>query len=102
MIVNDSLSDGLDMIEVFHDVGKIGWFKTVGWFVILNILNVIFLIIAFGLMLIPYIGIIVAAFLVFSFMRLFNSYSLGLLYRDAHIINKKEIQDEIVVSETKS
>ena len=41
-------------------------------------------------MLIPYVGVIISAFFMLTFTRLFNSYSVGLLYSDAYKINKNQ------------
>ena len=76
MAANNSFSDGLDFFEVFNDIGKIGWFKTVGWFIVLCVLNMVFFMISMGIMMIPYVGVILAAFFMMTFMKLFNSYSV--------------------------
>ena len=76
MAANNSFSDGLDFFEVFNDIGKIGWFKTVGWFIVICILNMVFFMISMGIMMIPYVGVILAA--------------LGLLYSDAYKISKTQ------------
>ena len=90
MAANNSFSDGLDFFEVFNDIGKIGWFKTVGWFILICVLNMVFFMISMGIMMIPYVGVILAAFFMMTFMKLFNSYSVGLLYSDAYKISKTQ------------
>ena len=90
MAANNSFSDGLDFFEVFNDIGKIGWFKTVGWFIVICVLNMVFFMISMGIMMIPYVGVILAAFFMMTFMKLFNSYSVGLLYSDAYKISKTQ------------
>ena len=87
MVANNSVTDGLDFVEVFHDIGKIGWFRTVGWFVAICIINILFYFIIAGILVIPYIGIIIASFFMLTFARLFNAYSIGLLYSNAYEIN---------------
>ena len=46
--------------------------------------------ISMGIMMIPYVGVILAAFFMMTFMKLFNSYSVGLLYSDAYKISKTQ------------
>ena len=74
LAANNSFSDGLDFFEVFNDIGKIGWFKTVGWFIVICVLNMVFFMISMGCMLIPFVGVILAALFLSTFMKLFNSY----------------------------
>lgn len=104
MLANNSITDGLDLFEVFNDIGKIGWFKTVGWFIVICVLDMIFFIISVGIMLIPYVGVIIAAFFMLTFTRLFNSYSVGLLYSDAYKINKNQenIKDNVLEDTSKA
>lgn len=104
MLANNSITDGLDLFEVFNDIGKIGWFKTVGWFIVICVLDMIFFIISVGIMLIPYVGVIIVAFFMLTFTRLFNSYSVGLLYSDAYKINKNQenIKDNVLEDTSKA
>ena len=59
-------------------------------FIVLCVLNMVFFMISMGIMMIPYVGVILAAFFMMTFMKLFNSYSVGLLYSDAYKISKTQ------------
>lgn len=103
MVANDSLSEGLDFAEVFHDIGKIGWFKILLWFILICLVNVLFYLIMTGITFIPYVGIIIAGFFMLNFMRMFNAYSVGLLYSDVYEINNgiRETNIETEISDKK-
>lgn len=75
----DSLGEALTF-EVFEDVKKIGFFKVLGWLILMGlIIGIISFILSF-LLIIPFIGIIIFLFLYPPFAVLFSSRSLGLLY----------------------
>jgi hypothetical protein len=82
MAETGSLSKGLGLRTVFNKIGSIGWGSYIVWYILVIIVNLVFGIISGILMLIPYVGIFIAALLLSSFMAMFNSRALGLIYNE--------------------
>lgn len=76
----NSLSEGVDIPEAARDLKRIGIGKIIGWMVLLIVIISIITFISMILTSIPYIGVLISAFLVSTY-NLFIAYrSVGLLY----------------------
>lgn len=76
----NSLSEGVDIPEAARDLKRIGIGKIIGWMVLLIVIISIITFISMILTSIPYIGVLISAFLVSTY-NLFVAYrSVGLLY----------------------
>jgi len=74
------LTEALKINEVVKDISNIGIAKFIGWYILILIICFVISFIAGLLFVIPYIGIIILPLIIMSFVILFQSRSLGLLY----------------------
>jgi|GEM_PF-357827 len=74
------LTEALKINEVIKDISNIGIAKFIGWYILVLIICFVISFIAGLLSAIPYIGIIILPLIFMSFVILFQSRSLGLLY----------------------
>ena len=80
MVHYDSLTKGLEFKEIYRDIKKIGLGKTVGWYIVVNIIHSVIINLGSLIVFIPVIGIIIFGALIIPFISLFYSYSVGLIY----------------------
>lgn len=76
----DSLSESLNIPEAAHDIRRIGVGKVVGWAILLAIIACIIIFIEALIAWIPYIGVLIAAFLASTYLTFITYRSIGLLY----------------------
>lgn len=82
----DSLSEAFQIKTIFEDISKIGWFSYIGWYVIMVVLSVLYLMVLGTMVLIfesiyvPAIGLIINYLLFVPFFYMLTTRSLGLLY----------------------
>lgn len=77
----DDIFEGINVSKVFKDLKKIGIAKTIGWLIVLVIVGFILMFIGVGVsMVIPFVGSIIASFIVISYLYLFYYRCVGLLY----------------------
>ena len=77
----DDIFEGINISKVFKDLKKIGIAKTIGWLIVLIIVGFILMFIGVGIsMIIPFVGSIIASFIVISYLYLFYYRCVGLLY----------------------
>ncbi len=65
----DSLKAGLSLGEVFKKISSIGWGSYIGWFILLIVVSAIIGFIGGLVSMIPYVGVILAAFFMMTFMK---------------------------------
>jgi hypothetical protein len=76
----DSLSAGLNIPDAARDIGRIGVGKFVGWAILLAVIACVFLVVEAFIGLIPYVGVLISAFLVTTYLMFISYRSIGLLY----------------------
>ncbi len=77
----DDIFEGINISKVFKDLKKIGIAKTIGWLIVLIIVGFILMFIGVGIsIVIPFVGSVIASFIVISYLYLFYYRCVGLLY----------------------
>lgn len=79
---SNSLIEALKIHKVILDIKEIGFFKFIGWYIVMGILLAIISIIAGFVLFVPYVGFIIYLCIVMPIIYLIYNYSLGLLYSD--------------------
>lgn len=79
---SNSLINALKIHRVILDIKEIGFFKFIGWYLIMGILLGIINMIASFVLFVPYVGFIIYLCIVIPVIYLIYNYSLGLLYSD--------------------
>ncbi|MDO5850261.1 MAG: DUF4013 domain-containing protein, partial [Methanobacteriaceae archaeon] len=85
---NDSITDAINLGNVFDDINEIGWLRYIGWYIILIIIAFIIGIISSAILNftvganIGFLGIIINNLIFVSFLQILTARSLGLLYSD--------------------
>ena len=80
MAFYDELGAAFKFREIFVRISEIGWGKYILWFIIMIIIWTIFGIIAGILNVIPYVGLIIAVIIFYSYFYMFGGRSTGLIY----------------------
>lgn len=88
------LSDAFALIEVFRDMKRIGILKIIGFIIIQFVILLAVSIVMELLGYIPYVGMVIAAFVGGAFELFFTNRSLGLLYGDRAEESSDEAEDE--------
>ena len=78
----DSLGEAFRVREIYSDIREIGILKIIAYLIIAILISSIAGMICAFISAIPYVGIIIAALVGYSFIFLFNNRALGLLYSD--------------------
>ena len=77
-----SLSVALNIGSSFSEVGKIGWFTIIAWFIVEAVILIIAGLIVELFSMLPFLGIVATLFII-PFATILTQYALGLLYREA-------------------
>lgn len=78
-----SLKAGLMINEVFDDIGKIGWGKYIIWIILLIIISIVISFLAGLISLIPIIGSIIVALVIYPYIAMFSARALGLIFNES-------------------
>ncbi|WP_407380923.1 DUF4013 domain-containing protein [Methanobrevibacter sp.] len=78
----DSLGEAFSVGEIYSDIKEIGILKLIAFLIVLWIIACIIGIIGAFITAIPYVGLIIAALVVYPFILLYSNRALGLLYSD--------------------
>lgn len=78
----DSLGEAFRVGEIYSDIREIGILKIIAYLIIAIIISSIAGMIFAFVTAIPYVGVIIAALVGYSFILLFNNRALGLLYSE--------------------
>lgn len=79
---SNSLIEALKIHKVIMDIKEIGFFKFIGWYIVISILLAIVSMVASFVLFVPYIGFILYICIVLPVIYLIYNHSLGLLYSD--------------------
>ena len=85
---NDSITDAINLGNVFNDINKIGWGRYLSWYVLLIIVTLIIEIIisiivsCLTFVHLGFIGIIINAIIFIPFIQIFTARALGLIYSE--------------------
>lgn len=80
---SESIGDALSFGKVWGDIRSIGILKIIGYLILLWIILFIISIVIGFISLIPYVGVIISALILYPYLTFFIYRSLGLLYSDA-------------------
>ena len=78
----DSLGEAFSFGEIFSDIKEIGILRLFAFLIVLWLIACVIGLIGALITAIPYIGIIIAALVVYPFILLYANRALGLLYSD--------------------
>ena len=76
----NSLSEGADIPEAARDLARIGIGKVIGWMILLFVIIAVITFIEMFISSIPYVGILISAFLISTYNLFIVYRSVGLLY----------------------
>lgn len=75
-----SLADACNFVTSFKEIGKIGWGHYVLWYIAIEVLAFIILIVEGIVCLIPIAGVLISGIVIDSFVKIFTNRSLGSIY----------------------
>ncbi len=101
MAFYDKLGAAFKFSEILETISKIGWGKYIIWYIITIIITIVAGIIADILRLIPYIGIIIALLVVYSYLFIYSGRSVALIFKSGEEVQKTIAQTEESDDDTK-
>ncbi len=80
MALYDEMGAAFNFSEILERISMIGWGKYIIWYIVMWVIGVVFGIIAGIINVIPYIGFLIAALVVYSYMYMLLGRSLALIF----------------------
>jgi len=81
MAKTDSIKAAFELSNIFADILKIGWMNYIILAILHMVILAIFFVIAIIISIIPFIGFVTVLLLIIPFLIIFNSRTLGLIYK---------------------
>lgn len=78
----DSMSEALSFSEVFEEAKTIGIGKIIAFIIVMGVISAVISLVGSLISIIPIIGVCITILVIYTFIGLFESYAVGLLYSD--------------------
>jgi hypothetical protein len=102
MAYYDELKAAFKFSEILERISKIGWEKYIVWYILTIIITIVLFIIADILRLIPYLGVIIAILVFYSYLSIYSGRSVALIFKSGDEVQKTAVSSIESVDETKT